>query len=170
MRSASINQVIAGVRGRAEDAQEYLGFKPTRLASTLSRWPSGVQERWYARLYFFKPLGLATLAGFWAASGLIGLANRTAAAKLLTDAGLGQGVADTFVLAGSVADLALGVLVCIRRAAPFALLGMVAVTAAYLLGATIVLPGLWADPLGPLAKSIPAAILALAALAVMDER
>ncbi len=56
------------------------------------------------------------------------------------------------------------------RAARLALIGMIAVSLAYLAGATIWRPDLWGDPLGPLMKVWPAAILALAALAIMDER
>jgi hypothetical protein len=47
---------------------------------------------------------------------------------------------------------------------------MIAVTAAYLLGGTLLTPALWLDPLGPLVKSIPAAVLALTALAVLEDR
>jgi hypothetical protein len=67
-------------------------------------------------------------------------------------------------------DLLLAGLVVVRRAAPIALRGMITVTLGYLAAATIWLPALWSDPLGPLVKSVPAALLALAALAMMDER
>lgn len=170
MRSAALIQLSAGVQGRSADAPEKLGLRPRELAETLAHWPSGVQERWYARLYFLKPGVLATLALFWAISGALGLAGHAEAARLLTDAGVSRDVADACVVAGSLADLALAVLVCFRRTAPLALLGMIALTIAYLAGATALAPHLWADPLGPLVKSIPAAVLALVALAVMDER
>lgn len=170
MRMAAIEQLLAGVTGRPEDAEEHLGFKPQRLAETLARWPSGVQERWYARLYFVKPVALATLAAFWGLSGVIGPANHAAASRLLTNAAMPYGLAASFVVAGGLADIALALLVCVRRTAPLALKGMILVTAAYLAGGTLWLPELWADPLGPLVKSVPAAVLALALLAMMDER
>lgn len=47
---------------------------------------------------------------------------------------------------------------------------MVAITAAYLAGATVWRPDLWADPLGPLVKVVPAALLAVVALAMLEER
>lgn len=136
----------------------------------LAGWPSGVQERWFARLYFLKPLGLATLIAFWLASGVVGLTvGREQATGLLTPP-LTHPLAAAAVVAGCVTDAALAVLGCFRRTAPTALKGMVAVSAAYLAGATLVRPELWADPLGPLVKVVPAAILALMVLAVMDER
>lgn len=170
LRTAAVQRLLAGVEGRSGEACELLGFAPRSLAATLRQWPSGVQERWFARLYFVKPLALMALAAFWAVSGGLGLAGREGAAGLLTNAGFPAPLAWTAVLAGSVADLALAGLVCFRRTAPLALKCMILMTAAYLIGATVWLPQLWADPLGPLVKSIPAAILALAALALMDER
>ncbi|CAN7491616.1 SDR family oxidoreductase [Phenylobacterium sp. LjRoot219] len=170
LRSAALGQLAAGVIGRADDAERILQFRPRSLAQTLAAAPSGVQERWFARLYFLKPLALAGLAAFWAISGLVGLAEQPQAAALLTSAGFSPWVAQIFVLAGSLVDLSLAALILFRRTAPLALRAMIAVTLAYLGAATIWLPGLWADPLGPLVKSVPAAILALAALAMMDER
>jgi uncharacterized protein YbjT (DUF2867 family) len=170
MRSAALQQLAAEVVGRAEEAEAHLGFRPRRLAETLANWPSGVQDRWYSRLYFLKPLTLAMLAAFWAVSGLIGFASRAAAVRLLTDAGMADAPAAAFVFAGSVVDLALAAAVCLRRTTAFALKGMVLVTAVYLAGASLWTPGLWRDPLGPLVKSLPAAVLALVALAMLDER
>lgn len=170
MRTAALRQLAAGVVGRPDDARNKLGLRIQGLGEILAQRPAGVQERWYAQLYFLKPLSLAVLAGFWAVSGAVGLANHPAASGLLERAGFSEDLAHAAVLAGSLIDLGLAVLVCMRRSARPALRGMVLVTAAYLICATIWLPRLWADPLGPLVKSIPAAVLALVALAVMEER
>ena len=170
MRTAALLQLAAGVEGRAEDAEARLGLSLQGLDAILAGWPAGVQERWYARLYFLKPVALMVLAAFWAVSGAVGLIDSSGAAALLTGAGFPDGAAQAAVLAGSLVDLGLAALVCARRTAPFALRGMVLVTIAYLAAATLWLPQLWADPLGPLVKSIPAALLAVLALAMMDER
>jgi hypothetical protein len=68
------------------------------------------------------------------------------------------------------ADIAVGLMACHRRTARLGLLGMVAVTATYLAGATLWRPDLWADPLGPMVKVLPAAMLAVVALALLEER
>ena len=44
------------------------------------------------------------------------------------------------------------------------------VGAAYLLGASLITPHLWADPLGTLVKVPPALVLGLVAAALLDER
>jgi hypothetical protein len=158
------------VAGRAEDVERILQLRCRSLAQTLAAWPTGVQERWFARLYFIKPLALGGLAAFWSVSGLIGLLDWRRAVALLAEAGFSAWSAQAFVVGGSLVDLSLAGLVLVRRSAPLALRGMIGVTLAYLAAATIWTPGLWADPMGPLVKSIPAALLALAALAMMDER
>ena len=170
MRSTAMAQARDGVTGTVGACERLLGVRPKSLAETLEAWPAGVQERWFARLYFVKPLALAVLALFWLVSGLIGLARIGDAAAVLTLAGWSGGAATAAVVAGSLVDIALAALVCFRRTAPAALIGMLAVSAAYLLAATVVRPDLWLDPLGALVKTVPAALLALATLAVMDER
>jgi len=170
MRSTSVRQLLAGVRAVSRDAEAKLGFAPRPLETALRANPTGVEQRRHARAYFVKPLALATLAAFWAASGLVGLTALPAAARVLTSAGFDAGLARGLAVGGAVADLALAAGVAVRRTAPSALKGMLALSAAYLGAASIWTPGLWADPLGPLVKIIPAAALALAALALMDER
>lgn len=170
MRTAAVAQLAGGVCGEAGDCERKLGFAPCALPDILAGWPSGAQERWFARLYFVKPLGLGVLAAFWMASGVIGIVDHAAAAAALTAAGFGVAPAQGVVLGGGMVDIALGALACHRRTAPGALRGMMLVSAAYLAGATLWRPDLWIDPLGPLVKVIPAAVLALAALAMMDER
>ena len=51
-----------------------------------------------------------------------------------------------------------------------ALLGMLAVSAAYLAGGTMLTPGLWLDPLGPFVKVLPSMVLAGLAIAILEER
>lgn len=170
MRTAALEQLRMGVRGDAGDVGR-LGVRVRSLAAMLAAMPSGVQERWFARAYFAKPLILFSLFAFWLASGLIGLtAGFAAAVNVLTVAGVGRGPATAAVVGGSLVDIALALLVAHRRTASLALKGMVLATAGYLLGGTVVRADLWLDPMGPLVKSLPAAVLALAALALLEER
>jgi len=129
-----------------------------------------VQERWFARLYFVKPLMLATLALVWIASGLVGLARLEGATAVLARGGVAPRLAATLVVGGAGVDVLLGVLVLARPTARWALRGMIVATVAYLVGASHWRPDLWADPLGPWLKAVPIGVLAVATLAVMDER
>ncbi|MCC7273628.1 MAG: SDR family oxidoreductase [Alphaproteobacteria bacterium] len=171
MRSAALAQVRLGVTGDSDAARRLLGLELRSLRATLDRWPAGVQERWFARAYFLKPAMLATLSVFWFLSGAIGLcASRPAAVSILADAGIAAHWSEGAVVAGALADIGLAVAVAFRNVAGRALQGMLLVSLAYLAGGTLLRPDLWLDPLGPFLKVIPAAVLALAALALLDER
>ena len=170
LRTTAIQTLEQGVTG---DPAAWLaaGGRPCRgLSDTLAEMPATAQERWFARLYLLLPLAVATLSVFWIASGLIGLAKNDVAQWLLTDRGAPGFLAALVVFGGSVTDLVLGATVLIRKWARSACLGMVAVSALYLAGGTLFAPDLWADPLGPLLKVLPAIVLALTAAALLDER
>jgi uncharacterized protein YbjT (DUF2867 family) len=170
MRTAALEQLRMGVRGRAEDAAR-LGWTPRSFDALLAAAPSGVQERWFARAYFAKPAILACLFAFWLLSGLIGLTvGSQEAVAVLTASGMEPGLAAGAVVGGSLADIALALLLLWRPTAARALQGMLLVTGGYLIGGALVRPDLWLDPMGSLLKSIPAAFLALAALTTLDER
>jgi hypothetical protein len=140
------------------------------LATTLRDLPATVQERWFARAWLLKPLVIGVLALFWLLSGLIGALRFDAAQAVLAGRGVDAGLAALAVACGAVADVALGLAVLVRRWVVPAACGMVGVTAGYLLGATLLAPDLWLDPLGPLVKTLPAAVLALVAIALAPER
>lgn len=169
MRSTALGQLAGGVDGRPGDAAA-LGLDLRSLDRILAGRPSSAQDRLHARGYLLKPLVLTGLSLFWLVSGLIGLVSAAQATAVLTVAGVSPDLARGFVLGGVGVDLALAVLVLVRRTSRWALAGMIVVTLAYLAGATFWRPDLWLDPMGPLVKSLPAALLALAALALGDER
>ncbi len=103
--------------------------------------------------------------------GLVGLLEGSAAIEDLTRAGFAPTPAQAVVIVGAVADLAVAALICVRRTTALGLAGALSLSAVYLAGASLaVRPDLWSDPLGPLVKVVPAAVLALVALAILDER
>ncbi|WP_137157898.1 SDR family oxidoreductase [Rhizobium sp. FKL33] len=136
---------------------------------TLAAHPAGVQDLWFARLYFKKPLLFFTLSLFWLLSGLIPLLDpMRAGANFLPfmpwSAALGV------TLATCALDIALGLAVAVRPWSRRALWGMLATSLAYIVGGTLLQPDLWLDPLGPLVKVTPSLALTLVALAILDER
>ncbi|SEC02432.1 Nucleoside-diphosphate-sugar epimerase [Rhizobiales bacterium GAS188] len=171
MRSAALEQLRMGVRGDASEAHRTLGLELRSLRDMLNGWPAGVQERWFAKSYFLKPAILVTLFLFWFLSGLVSLlVSFPEAVSIFTVAGIPPLIAKVAVVSGSMVDMALAVAVGFRRSASPALQGMLLVSAAYLIVGTLLRPDLWLDPLGPFLKTIPAALLAASALAILDER
>ncbi len=170
LRSTSITISAAGVVADAGEWTRLTGHKCKSLEETLALMPATVQERWFARMYLLKPLIIGALALFWFLSGIIGLLRIEIAAAIIMTAGLTAAASEAAVVTGAVADMALGALVLHQRTMPWALTGMIAVTGLYLVAATILVPALWLDPLGPLLKLFPALVLTLVALAVGRER
>lgn len=136
---------------------------------SLAAAPSGVQDLWFARLYLIKPLMIVGLSAFWLLSALIPLLDLDAASRHFLRF-MGEAPATAFTLLTCLADIVLGIAVLVRPYAKRALVGMLALTAAYLVSATLAEPELWADPLGPLVKVLPSILLTLVTLAILDER
>ena len=170
LRSTAVQALSYGVRGDP-DALPASGGKPCRpLDEIFETLPGTAQERWFARLWCILPLALITLSIFWIASGLVGLVRFGGAAEILTSRGTSAGIAGAVVLGGAAIDVLLGLAILWRPWARRACLGMLAVSVAYLAGATLIAPDLWADPLGPLIKVLPSMVLTLAVLAMLEDR
>jgi uncharacterized protein YbjT (DUF2867 family) len=169
LRSTSRVEIERGSIGDGSEWTRLTGIVPRTLGASLAASPASVQERWFAQLYFLKPLVLAVLALYWILTGLIALGPgaETAAAQMRAT---GMPAAASLVAAGAIADVLLGVGIAVRRTARPALLGALALSLAYLALGTILMPALWADPLGPLLKIAPIAVLHLIALAILDDR
>ena len=127
------------------------------------------QDLWFARLYLLKPVMIVTLAMFWCASGLIPFFDLDRAAAHFLPF-MPAAAAGGLTVATALLDMALGLALMWRPLARRALVGQIALAGAYIAGGTLLEPALWLDPLGPLVKVLPAVILSLVALAILDER
>lgn len=67
-------------------------------------------------------------------------------------------------------DIAVGLAIAARRTCRAGLLAGIAVSAFYIIGAAVLTPDLWLEPLGALVKTGPAIILMMIALATLDKR
>eukprot|EP00903_Cladosiphon_okamuranus_P000780 g778.t1 len=161
LRTNALLSLESGIKGDPTAWRDRGGIEIKSLEATLAAMPATAQERTFARLYLLLPLSIATLSLFWFLSGLIGLLSFTDAKAVLTDRGGSAGFASVAVIGGVIADMVLGAGVLVRRWTRLACLGMIAVSAAYLFFGTLLAADLWADPLGPFVKVLPATVLAL---------
>ena len=169
LRSTARLELMRGGIGDPAPWARLTGIEPRSLGAALAAEPASVQERWFARLYFAKPLTLAVLALYWIATGLATLGPGWGdALGLIQDAGFAT--AAPLAVAGAIADIAIGAAIAIRRIARPALRAALTLSLAYMALGTLLLPGLWADPLGPLLKVLPIVVLNLVALAILDDR
>lgn len=171
IRSTALDEMRRGVDGDPAPWIAATGLEPTPLRETLAELPASVQEKWFARLYLVKPLILAMLAMFWIATGLIVLAAAfDAATAMLTERGFPLILAIALTASASLADILIGIAIAFRRTCRAGLLAGIGLSLLYMLGAAIIAPELWIEPLGALVKTGPAIVLMLVALAILDER
>lgn len=170
LRTNALLPLKEGICGDPAAWRKQGGGAIANLEETLARLPATAQERAFARLYLVLPVAIGCLSLFWLLSGMIGLLSFDAATRVLTEAGYSAGFAGSAVAGGAVIDICLGIAVLWRRWCRPACLGMLAVSAAYLVSGTVLTPGLWADPLGPLVKILPAMMPALLVAFVLEER
>ncbi|ATG42448.1 putative NAD dependent epimerase [Phaeobacter piscinae] len=170
LRSTAIAVLKDGVTGNPLAYRTATGRSIPPLDQALRSISVGREHRLDARMALMMPVVIATLCLFWFASGLIGVWQVESAAKLLQVAGWSALLSKASVVFWSFVDIALAIAVLYRPWAGRACLAMVAVSLIYLISATIVTPGLWADPLGPMVKVIPGIMLALIAHQMLEAR
>lgn len=160
-----------GVEGDPDQAVSLLGREPLSLNAALALQLAGKQDRLYARMTLLQPLFLVALFIMWAGSGAATLFQLDRASAILEHSGLGGRAARSIAIAGGWADVALAFALTSQRTVRGALVAMVLLTVfVYLIGGTLLVPGLWANPLAPLAKAIPATLLALIAYWTLEKR
>ena len=171
LRSNALKQLDFDVEGDPDPWIAATGAAPRGFHAWLAAHPAGVQDRWHARLGFVRPLARWVLGLYWLATGCLTLTlARSDALAVLAEAGFeGGGQAAVFWLT-SLFDIALGLAMLakwrVRSVAALMILG----TLGYVAAISVLLPGLWADALGPVVKVFPAMALALLVAATEDER
>jgi uncharacterized protein YbjT (DUF2867 family) len=170
IRSTAQAEIVRGAVGDGRRWTETTGIAPQTLGAALAANPASVQERWFAKLYFLKAAAIGTFALFWLLTGLISLGpGYTLATDYMLRAGAGP-LSEPSVIAGGVADIAVFCAMAYRPTTRLALWAAVGLSLSYIVAGTILLPGLWKDPLGPMMKIWPILALNFVCLAILDER
>jgi uncharacterized protein YbjT (DUF2867 family) len=170
VRSTARLEIARGAVGDPSEWTRVTGIVPRSLSTALAAEPASVQERWFAGLYILKPILFTVLALFWIVTGLICVGPGWNIGVGMMQSGGASTLSAPTVVAGAVADILIGAAIAIRRTARVGLYSALAVTVAYLIAGTLLLPGLWIEPLGPLMKAVPILLLHVVALAVFEER
>jgi len=170
-RSTAVRQLAAGIIGAPAPWIAATGIEPQSFEAILAQRPASVADRWFARLFLFKPVAIAGLALFWIATGIITLGPGSAVALgHLKTAGLPPKVAGPLVVVGALFDYFIGLGLLLRPFTRVVLHIMLWVTVLYLVVGSVLAPQLWSDPLGPYLKIVPVLIATLFTLAIVDER
>jgi hypothetical protein len=170
LRRNALSSLESGVDGDSEQTHALLRREPLSLEKILERDPAGKQDRLNARLYLLEPLAIASLFVMWAGSGVATLVQLDDATSIL-EPRLGREAAYVVAIAGGWVDVLLAAGLVFRWTVRPALLTMILLTVAvYLVGGSFLVPSLWADPLAPFAKALPATVLALVAYWTLERR
>ncbi|MCA6118111.1 SDR family oxidoreductase [Bradyrhizobium sp. WSM 1738] len=170
VRSTAEREMVRGAIGNPDDMQR-LGLQPKSLPEFFAAEPASVQERWFAGMYLLKPLIFVVIALFWIATGIISLGPGWGYGMgLMAEGGVEGTAAALTVIAGALADLVIGLAIAYRPTSRYGLYAAIAISFAYAIIGTILVPRLWADPLGPMLKIWPIIVLHFAALAVLEDR
>ena len=171
-RTTSFAALTAGVVGDPAGWMAATGIAPQSLDDILAARPSNVQERWFAQLYFLKPLAIVALA---ASALAIGVAQFVSAVKLAAAVlpGISLTAFATHVLPGLVegaVELLAGLAVLVRRTARCALIAMLIVAVLRTL-LDVALPlSVKLFPFSAIGFDLPMLLAVLFTLAILDER
>jgi uncharacterized protein YbjT (DUF2867 family) len=171
MRTTAIAELRRGVTGDPHPWMLATSIAPKTLAQALGQRAATIQDKWFARLFMVKALVIASLAAFWIVSGFIALViSHRAAAGILSSHGFPPSLVAPITVGTSLMDMTIGVLIAFRRTCAAGLITGIAAALGYMLGAAILTPDLWIEPLGALVKTGPAIVLMLVALLTLDNR
>jgi hypothetical protein len=170
VRTAAQLEITRGAVGDF-DAVKRLGLHPKSLPDFFAAEPASVQERWFAGLYLLKPIVFAVISLFWISTAVVSLGPGWEHGIDLMREGSVIGTAAVLtVIAGALADLAIGVAIAYRPTSRYGLYAAIGISFIYSVIGTILVPRLWSDPLGPMLKIWPVLVLHFTALAILDDR
>jgi uncharacterized protein YbjT (DUF2867 family) len=171
MRSTAIAELRRGVSGDPSAWMAATGIVPKMLSQTVGQRSATIQDKWFARLFLIKALVIASLSVFWIVSGFIALfVSYDAAAAILSSHGFPPSLVGPVTLLTSLMDMSIGILITFRRTCAVGLIAGITASLGYMLGAALLTPDLWIEPLGALVKTGPAIVLMLVALMILDNR
>ena len=171
VNSTAQAEMRRGAIGDPEPWRQLTGVRPRDLEVALAREPASVQERWFARLYALKPLIFSVFGLFWIVTGIISLGPGWENGMSLLREGRPQGnFAALTVVAGALADIAIGLAILWRPLSRYGLWAALIISLTYFVIGTALVPRLWADPLGPMLKIWPVLMLNLVAMAIREDR
>jgi hypothetical protein len=147
------------------------GIVPKTIAQAVGQRAATIQDKWFARLFLIKALVIASLVAFWTVSGFISLfISYDAATGILRSHGFPPSLVAPVTILTSLMDMGIGVLIAFRRTCAAGLVAGIVASLGYMLGAAILTPDLWIEPLGALVKTGPAIVLMLVGLLTIDNR
>ena len=172
LRSTSLAQMRHDRLVDAEAFATACGQPLKSFRQTLSATPATLQDRLHARSFFVLPVLQVTLALFWILTGVVTLTPSSfqGAIALVEAGGFSPAIAAALVGVASVADIVAGALFLLPRFVRPAGVAQLLLSAFYLVGLSVIAPGLWTEHFGPLLKVIPMMAATAVVMAAQENR
>lgn len=156
----------------AQHFHEVIGFKPQDFIRGIYHYPSSVQDRWHARLYFLKPILQISIAFIWIWSAICSVLpySHSAAITLLAEIGIKNIWQPIALYGASAIDFLLGIATLLGY--QFKKVGTLQIIIIFIYSLIITwkLPYFWLTPFAPIAKNIPLIVATLTLLAMESDR
>jgi nucleoside-diphosphate-sugar epimerase len=170
VRTTARREIARGAIGSSAGLDK-IGREIRHFETVLFSYPASVQERWFAQLYVLKPVVFVVLSCFWIGTGIISLTvGWNIGVNLMREGGANDIVSPLAIVGGAVADILIGAAIACRPLARAGLWSGIAISIAYALIGTALIPSLWVEPLGPMLKIFPIVVLHLMARAILESR
>ncbi len=161
-------------RGNTADdsmMQAVLGEAPESIDSALARTPATTADRWYAKLYFMRPLLRLGIAFVWIWTALVSafFYPQAESYQLLQQIGLSGFMLPIALYGSALMDLLLGLGMFFYKPLRHILWLQMLVILAYTIAITLFLPEYWLHPFGEISKNIPM-ILATFVLLLINKK
>ena len=170
IRSTAQREIVRGAVGNLEHMERF-NLHSKSLTEFFAAEPASVQERWFAPMYFLKAVTYIVLSLYWLLTAFVSLGpGWDYGIGLMREGGVEGTMAALTVIAGALADLAIGMAIAYRPTSRLGVYAAIGISFTYAIIGTILVPRLWADPLGPMLKIWPIIVLHFVALAISEDR
>lgn len=152
--------------------QDMVGFVPRSYSTGLFSYPSSVQDRWHARLFFLKPALRLSLAFLWILTAFSSafFYNADYSYQLLSIVGVSTNLQPVLLYGASLLNLLIGIGLLLNYKIKQNCILQLILIVFYTLIISWKLPLYWVEPFGPVSKNIPILVAIMMLLAMESDR
>lgn len=174
INSSSVKMLLQNNITNQQEAERFtqaIQFKPREFVEGIYVYPSNVQDRWHAHLFFIKPLLRYSLAFMWLMSAITSafLYPLSSSYSLLSQVGINE-FQPVILYGASFINFLISLSLLFNYKINLNCLLQIIVIVTYTMIISWKLPHLWLEPFGPIVKNIPILIAILVLWAVEEDR
>ncbi|WP_131781704.1 SDR family oxidoreductase [Legionella gresilensis] len=163
INTPAITMLEQGNTTTLEESKKFIqiaGIKPKDFIEGAYQTPSTNSDRWYAKLFFIKPMLRLSLAFMWLASAIVSafLFPKASSYFLLAKVGVNSYWQPTLLYLASLINGIIGISLLFNYKTKLNCLIQIMIMTAYTIIITLKIPYLWLEPFGSIVKNVPVLI------------